>query len=238
MDESYGRSCTFARGAEALCERWTTLVLRELLCGSRRFNDIHRGVPRMSTSLLAQRLRHLEGIGVLRRVPTGKAWEYRLTESGQELGPIIIAIAKWGSRWMNYRFRDEELDPGLLMWDIRRVLRLEMFPQDPVVIQFVFHDARPGETMWWLVVGDGQVDLCRDEPGRKANLIVSSTVRAMTEICVGNMKPEDAIDERQMRVEGPPRIARHFWNWLGTGSRSPGCRRADRACLDQRVDAH
>ncbi len=136
MDESYGQFCTVARGAQALCERWTPLVVRELLCGSKRFNELHRGVPRMSTSLLTQRLRHLEDIGVIHRTAAGKVWEYSLTEAGEELRPIIMALGHWGARWIGSRLRDNELDAGLLMWDVRRFARIEMFPSRSVVIHF------------------------------------------------------------------------------------------------------
>ncbi len=95
MDPGYGQFCTVARGAEALCERWTPLVVRELLMGSHRFNDLHRGVPRMSTSLLTQRLRHLEEIGVVRRRVVGKVREYHLTEAGEALRPIVLALGHW-----------------------------------------------------------------------------------------------------------------------------------------------
>ena len=131
MDESYGQFCTVARGAEAVCERWTPLVVRELLCGSRRFNDIRRGVPRMSTSLLAQRLRHLEEIGVLRRIATGRGCEYALTEAGEALRPIVLALGHWGARWIGSRLKDDELDAGFLMWDVRRFARTDRFPDRP-----------------------------------------------------------------------------------------------------------
>lgn len=98
MENTYGQFCTVARGAEVLCERWTPLVVRELLCGSKRFNDLHRGVPRMSTSLLAQRLRRLEEFGVVRRDAVGKVWEYSLTGAGEDLRPIVMALGHWGSR--------------------------------------------------------------------------------------------------------------------------------------------
>ena len=104
MDEGYGQFCTVARAAEVLCERWTPLVVRELLVGSRRFNDLHRGVPRMSTSLLAQRLRQLEDAGVVKRSAAGKVWEYGLTEAGEELRPIVMALGHWGARWSAARF--------------------------------------------------------------------------------------------------------------------------------------
>lgn len=221
MEESYGQFCTVARGAEALCERWTPLVVRELLCGSKRFNDLHRGVPRMSTSLLAQRLRHLEELGVVRRTAVGKVWEYGLTEAGEELRPIIMALGNWGARWIGSRLRDNELDAGLLMWDVRRFVRIDQFPPRPVVIHFHFSDARPGENAWWLVVENGIADLCRDDPGREITLIVQSNVRAMTEVWAGDRTPDEVLRARELRILGARDDADAFWRWLGTSGFAP-----------------
>ena len=218
MDESYGQFCTVARGAEALCERWTPLVVRELLCGSKRFNELHRGVPRMSTNLLAQRLRHLEEIGVVHRTATGKVWEYSLTEAGEELRPIIMALGHWGARWIGSRLRDDQLDAGLLMWDVRRFVHIETFPSRPVVIQFKFRDARPGEQEWWLVVEAGVADLCRDDPGRELTLVVDSSVRALTEVWAGDRTPKEVLESRELRVDGAMKDAENLWRWLGTSA--------------------
>lgn len=228
MDESYSQFCTVARGAEALCERWTPLVVRELMCGSKRFNDLHRGVPRMSTSLLAQRLRHLEEIGVVQRTATGKVWEYSLTEAGDELRPIIMALGHWGAKWIGSRLRDDELDAGLLMWDVRRFVRLDEFPPRPVVIYFQFPDARTGEKAWWLVVENGVADLCRDDPGRELTLVVHSSVRALTEVWSGDRTPREVLQTRELTVEGPSKDAENLWRWLGT-SGFAGTRSAARA---------
>ncbi|VVN40538.1 hypothetical protein PS662_05435 [Pseudomonas fluorescens] len=225
MEGSYGQFCTVARGAEALCERWTPLVVRELLCGSKRFNELHRGVPRMSTNLLAQRLRHLEEIGVIRRTAAGNVWEYSLTEAGEELRPIIMALGHWGARWIGSRLREDELDAGLLMWDVRRFVRIETFPARPVVIQFTFRDARPGEQAWWLVVEEGVADLCRDDPGRELTLVVDSSVRALTEVWTGDRTPREVLQSREMRVDGAQKDAENLWRWLGT-SAFAGTRRA------------
>src|SRR5688500_2268153 len=185
MEEGYGQFCTVARAAHALCERWTPLVIRELLCGSKRFNDLHRGVPRMSTSLLVQRLRHLENLGVVRREVVGKVSEYSLTQAGEELRPIIMALGHWGASWIGSVLREDELDAGLLLWDMRRSARIAEFPPKPVVIHFKFRDARPGEGAWWLVVEHGVADLCRDDPGRELTLVVDATVRALTDVWTG-----------------------------------------------------
>ncbi|WP_428419026.1 winged helix-turn-helix transcriptional regulator [Methylibium sp.] len=229
MDNTYGQFCTVARGAEALCERWTPLVVRELLCGSKRFNDLHRGVPRMSTSLLAQRLHRLEEFGVVRRSAVGKVWEYSLTEAGEELRPIIMALGHWGARWIGSRLRDDELDAGLLMWDVRRFVRLPEFPTRPVVIHFLLRDARTRERAWWLVVEDGAADLCRDDPGRELTLVVEASVRALTEVWAGELTPQQALESREIRVDGAQRDAQDLWRWLGTSAFATTRREAGRA---------
>jgi DNA-binding HxlR family transcriptional regulator len=216
MDISYGQFCTVARGAEVLCERWTPLVVRELLCGSKRFNDLHRGVPRMSTSLLAQRLHRLEEVGVVRREAVGKVWEYRLTAAGEALRPIVMALGHWGAQWVGSRLQDNELDAGLLMWDMRRFACLQAFPPTPVVIHFQFRDGRASERAWWLVVEDGVADLCRDDPGRELTLVVDASVRALTEVWAGDLTPAQALASNDIRVAGAQRDAADLWRWLGT----------------------
>jgi DNA-binding HxlR family transcriptional regulator len=226
MERSHGQFCTVARSAQVLCERWTPLVLRELLCGSRRFNDLHRGVPRMSSSLLAQRLRQLEGFGVVRRTALGNVWEYSLTPAGEDLRPIILALGHWGARWIGSRLRKDELDAGLLMWDVRRSVHVELCPAAPVVINFRFRDARAGERQWWLVVEDGTVDLCRDDPGRDVTVVVDATVRGLTEVWSGDRTPEQSIAAGAIRIDGARRDAARLWSWLGASAFAPTRRRA------------
>jgi DNA-binding HxlR family transcriptional regulator len=221
MDPSYGQFCTVARAAEVVCERWTPLVLRELLVGSRRFNDLHRGVPRMSTSLLAQRLRRLEEAGVVRRSAAGKVWEYSLTEAGEELRPIVFALGHWGARWIGSRLHEHELDASLLVWDIRRGVDLDAFPPSAVTIQFRFRDAREGEKVWWLVVEERAADLCRDDPGREATVVVDSTVRALTEVWTGERTPDEVQRAGELRVQGPARESLELWRWLGASAFAP-----------------
>jgi DNA-binding HxlR family transcriptional regulator len=213
----YGQFCTVARGAEVLCERWTPLVVRELMCGSTRFNDIRRGVPRMSGSLLAQRLRKLEEVGVVKRVQgTGVSAEYHLTGAGEELRPIVMALGHWGARWIGSRLKRGQLDAGFLMWDIRRFVRLDECPGGRcIVVHFRFTDAPEGERRWWLVVDKGSANLCRDDPGEDATLIVESTVLALTEVWTGDRDADDLIRERRLRVTGTARDARDLWRWLG-----------------------
>lgn len=219
---NYGQFCTVARGAEIFGERWTPLVVRELLCGSTRFNDIHRGVPRMSSTLLAQRLRRLEEMDVVRRVRGDEGWEYRLTPAGEELRPIVVHIGHWGARWIGSRLRRDQLDAGFLMWDIRRFTQLDQFPRDRrVVIHFRFRDAGARERRWWLVVENGEADLCRDDPGHELTLIVESTVRALTEIWTGDSEPRTELTAGRLRVAGAGRDVRDLWRWLGRSMFAP-----------------
>ena len=211
----YGQFCTVARGAEVFGERWTPLVVRELLCGSTRFNDIRRGVPRMSATLLAQRLRKLTELGITRRVRGAAGWEYQLTPAGEELRPIVEQIGHWGARWIGSRLKRGQLDVGFLMWDIRRFVRLDQFPRRRTVIQFSFADARPRERVWWLVVENGIADLCRDDPGHELTLIVESSVRALTEVWTGDADPQSEVRAGHIQVIGPDSDARALWKWLG-----------------------
>ncbi|MES3003844.1 MAG: helix-turn-helix domain-containing protein [Pseudomonadota bacterium] len=218
----YMQFCTVARGAEVLGELWTPLVVRELLCGSCRFNDIHRGVPRMSATLLTQRLRKLESIGVIERVRAGRNWEYKLTPAGEELRPIVVALGHWGARWIGSRLRKEQLDAGFLMWDIRRFAHIDEFPEGQrTVVHFRFRDAPAAERLWWLVVEDGSADLCRDDPGHDVTVIVESTVRSLTGIWTGDSDPKQEIGAGSLVVQGAGRGGQTLWRWLGRSMFAP-----------------
>jgi DNA-binding HxlR family transcriptional regulator len=217
----YGQFCTVARGAEVLGELWTPLVVRELLCGSKRFNEIHRGVPKMSATLLTQRLRKLEQMGVVERRKAGGSFEYVLTAAGEELRPLVVALGHWGARWIGSRLEPRKLDAGFLMWDIRRFARLEEFPDRRTVVQFDFVDAPRGEKRWWLVVEERTADLCRDDPGHEVDVVVRSTVRALTEVWTGDTDPETERKAGRLNVLGGGRGGRDLWRWLGRSLFAP-----------------
>ena len=221
----YGQFCTVARGAEIFGERWTPLVVRELLCGSRRFNDIRRGVPRMSQTLLAQRLRRLQELGVVERRRGAGGWEYHLTQAGEELRPIVVTLGHWGARWIGSRLKAGQLDAGFLMWDIRRFVRLDEFPPDGrVVIHFRFTDARVGERAWWLVVDRRSTDLCRDDPGHEVDMEVECTVRALTEIWTGDTQPRAELAAGRLAVRGAGPGGARLWRYLGRSMFAPSRR--------------
>jgi len=219
---NYGQFCTVARGSEILGERWTPLVVRELLCGSTHFNEIRRGVPRISATLLAQRLKKLEDVGVLHRVHSDNNVEYLLTPAGEELRPIILAVGHWGARWIGSRLQANQLDAGFLMWDIRRFAHIDKFPTDRrVVIHFFLNDARPRERHWWLVVVDGEIDLCRENPGHELTLVLEASVLSLTEIWTGDSDPDTEQKAHRLMVRGSRADSTDLWHWLGRSVFAP-----------------
>ncbi len=213
----YKQFCPVAMAAEVLCTRWTMVLLRELLAGSTRFNDLRRGVPKMSPTLLAQRLRDLEQAGIVaRRAIKGKksVFEYRLTEAGEELRPLVIAMGTWGQRWVESQLSLRNLDPSLLMWDMRRNLNPAPLPNHRVVIQFLYHDLPKSKKDWWLVVEpDGEVDLCWSEPGFDIDLFVSTDLRTMTAIWMGLQTVRASGDS--IKLDGSQKLRRTMQTWLG-----------------------
>jgi DNA-binding HxlR family transcriptional regulator len=220
----YGQYCPLAKGAEVFAERWTPLILRELLRGSSSFNDVHRGVPRMSRSLLSSRLRKLERCGVLIRRDTRRGREYGLTDAGRALGPVVTQLGTWGQRWYRSHFEAEELDVGVLMWDMRSTVDPLRFPKARTVVQFTFVGAKPGEREWWLVNEDGEVDLCPVDPELGVDLLVTTDRRTMTRVWMGEESVEFARRTRRLELAGPRELQQRFADWL---HRSPYAAIAD-----------
>src|SRR5262245_59111766 len=217
--KGYGQFCPVAKAAEIVAERWTPLVLRELLCGSRRFNDLHRGVPLMSRTLLAMRLEQLEDAGIVRSVvrPRGRGREYHLTAAGEELRPFIECLGEWGQRWARSQVGRGDLDPGLLMWDIHRRMNLEALPPERVVARFDFHGvpvATRCPRTWWLVLERREVDLCLRDPGFPVDIVVSADLRTLTRVWMGDVRLADTFRAGLIRLEGPRSLVRAFPNWL------------------------
>jgi DNA-binding HxlR family transcriptional regulator len=217
MPESYGQFCPVAQAAEVLTERWTLLVLRELLMGSTRFNELQRGVPRMSSSLLSKRLREMERSGLLTREPLegerGNA--YRLTAAGEALGPLVVSLGTWSREWLKREISAEEADPALLMWDLRRSVRLDRLPAERVVVFFRYRDAEEDKRAWWLVAQEEGADLCFTDPGFPIDLQVDAEAQAMAEVWVGKVELGAAMRSRRLRIGGPDHLVRSLPDWLG-----------------------
>ncbi|HYG26541.1 MAG TPA: helix-turn-helix domain-containing protein [Caulobacteraceae bacterium] len=223
MAHAYRQFCPVAMAAEVLCTRWTIVLLRELMAGSTRFNDLRRGVPRMSPALLSQRLRDLQQAGVLARVTTvsGPA-EYHLTEAGKELQPIVEAFGIWGQRRVKAEVSLEQLDVQLLMWDMRRGLNTTPMPPRRSVVQFLYSDLPAGQRSFWLIIDpDTGVDLCSTEPGFDVDLYVSVDLRTMTAIWMGHDTVRRALDGERMILTGDERLAADMQTWLGLSPFAP-----------------
>src|SRR5205807_474750 len=154
---SYGQFCSFARSLELLGERWTLLVVRELLCGSSRFNDVRRGIPRISRTMLSARLRELTDSGVITRSGSDNSPTYELTEAGRELVGVVRELGTWGQRWLPRTLPREQLDADALLWDIRRRIRTDELPQTPIVTRFHFTDARGRAAARFLLMRRSEV---------------------------------------------------------------------------------
>ena len=168
----YGQFCPIAKASEVLGERWTLLVVRELMSGATRYRDLQRGLGRISPSVLSSRIKTLLEHGIVERVQSDSehGWEYRLTRAGTELAPIIESIGGWGQRWVRSRMTRDELDVELLMLTVERNFDASAFPKDHAVIAFVFSDLQGPMRRWWLLLDDGHTELCSQPPGRHRRL--------------------------------------------------------------------
>ncbi|HEX4710660.1 helix-turn-helix domain-containing protein [Phenylobacterium sp.] len=216
---SYQQFCPVAMAAEILCTRWTVVVLRELVAGSTRFNDLRRGVPRMSPALLSQRLKDLEAAGVVCRVASQKdpgVLEYHLTPSGRELGPLVEAFGVWGQRWIETEPSLRHLDVTLLMWDMRRGLVTAPLPKRRTVVHFQYPELPAKERSWWLIVDPAEpVDLCSIDPGFDVDLFVTADLRTMTAIWMGMDSVRSAVANGRVSLIGDRQLAADMQTWLG-----------------------
>ena len=207
----YGQFCPVAKAMELLDERWTLLVVRELLSGSTRFNELRRGNPRMSPALLSKRLQTLERAGVVRRVERGG---YELTASGRELAPVVDALGTWGLRWIG-DLGDRDLDPHLLFWDVRRTIAVGRWPRGRTVVHFVLDDVEAGAARWWLIVDGEGVDLCDADPGHEVTATVHSSLRTLTEVWRGDRTWADALRTSAIVLSGPSQVTHRLPEWIG-----------------------
>jgi DNA-binding HxlR family transcriptional regulator len=237
--ESYGQYCPLAKGAEVFAERWTPLILRELLRGSTTFNDLHRGVPNMSRSLLSSRLKKLEACGVLERRVRSTGTHYELTAAGRELGSVVTQLGTWAQRWYRSTFTGAELDVGVLMWDIRCTVNAKALPAIRTVVQFIFSDLRANSRAWWLVNEDGEVDLCPIAPGDDPKLQICTTLKTMTRVWMGDLAIDTVLRSGALTIVGPRDLRRCLSGWLRLSPYAPvaDARRAPHQVRGDQSDA-
>lgn len=211
--------CPLAMAADVLCSRWTMMLLSELLSGTTRFNDLRRGLPRMSPALLSKRLKDLEAAGIVARARSSEGsglFEYSLTDAGRAIEPIVDAMGDWGHRWVTTQETLAHLDVKLLMWNMRRNINPDPMPQRRSIIQIIYHDLPLASRNWWLIVDPGaEADLCSVDPGYDVDLYINTNLRTMTEVWMGYAPLAQAINEDRLMLVGDRALERTFQTWLG-----------------------
>ncbi|GFG50003.1 transcriptional regulator [Mycolicibacterium agri] len=213
----YGQFCPVAKAMELLDERWTMLVIRELLSGSSHFNELRRGVPKMSPALLSKRLKTLTRAGVVERCEHDGRTTYSLTPCGKELADVVESLGAWGVRWIG-ELGEEDLDPHLLMWDMRRTIPVEAWPRTRTTLAFVLSGVAPKASRWWMVVADGEADVCDFDPGHDVAATVETSLLTLTRIWRGDVSWAQALSDGSVAVTGPADIRRAVPTWIGQSS--------------------
>jgi DNA-binding HxlR family transcriptional regulator len=210
----YGQYCPVAVAAELLADRWTLLIVRELMVGSHRFNEIERGLPRISRSLLAGRLRQMERARLVERRPlaTGSGSGYHLTPAGEDLKPLIRQLGYWAVRWAFADPRDDQIDGGLVLWWLRLAVRRDEVPAGRTVIRFRLTGVKPARA--WLVMTPDEVSVCVRPPGFPDDLAVTADNRALHRVFLGRTTLGQAMADGLVQVEGPPMLVRDLPRWF------------------------
>jgi len=211
----YGQFCPIAKATEILGERWTILVLRELLMGGRRFSELQRGLGDISPALLTSRLKSLEvqGIVARRRISGQRGHEYFPSPACEALLPVIIAIGEWGLSWTRDMLVEEDFDIDFLMYYLERSVDPDKLPGDHSVIRFRFTDLIE-QRNWWLLVDRTSVQVCLTPPARDVDVYFTTTVRTMHDVWMGDRSYRDAINAEDLIIEGEPALTRNISNWL------------------------
>ena len=212
---NYGQFCPIAKASEMLGERWTILIIRELIAGGHRFNELQRGLGSISPALLAARLKSLEAEGLVarRRIPGQRTYEYHPTEACSALLPVLIAMGEWGLLWARHTVTPADIDVELLMLYLERSVDPAKLVGNQSVIRFHFKDL-PAQRDWWLVVKDRKVDLCLVDPGHDVDVYFFCTVRTMHDIWMGDLSYGEAVTSGALIVEGEPALTRNIRSWL------------------------
>jgi DNA-binding HxlR family transcriptional regulator len=212
--KSYGQFCSVARALDLLGERWTLLIVRELLSGSCRFGEVRRGIPRISRTMLSARFRELVDAGVIERRPAnGAAAQYRLTPAGLELAGVVRELGTWGQRWLPRELRPSELDPHALLWDIQRRVRRDALPDKPLVVRFELSDVRGSANRSYLLLRRSEVSLCTFNPGFPEDLCVRADRRTLAAWWRGDLTLRQALGVG-LALEGRRETVRAFPSWF------------------------
>lgn len=209
---TYGQYCPIARGAEIFAERWTPLIIRNLSLGCESFSEILQGAPGLSRTLLSQRLKQLERLGVVKSAPKpdGRGHRYELTSAGHDLFAVCRSLGEWGARWLE--LAPEHLDPFVALWSMCKALRRDQLPNRRLVIRFDF-TGRPRPERYWLLIELGDTEICKTSPGPDEDLCISAEPEAFVKWHAGRLTWAQAIREGRIHVEGRASLARAFPTW-------------------------
>ena len=213
--KGYGQFCPVAKATEVVGEKWTPLIIRELLSDDQSFNALRKGVPLMSPSLLSSRLKSLEAAGIIDRQKTDQGVIYSLTTAGEELRSIVEQLGVWGQRWVRSDLSKKDLDPSLLMWDMHRRIDTSYFSDRRTVLRFEYVDYPSKMRLWWLVIDDDDVDICLKDPGHEVDLFVQSRLKTMTQIWVGDISVSKARREKLLHLSGNTTLKNSMPSWIG-----------------------
>ncbi|MET0580021.1 MAG: helix-turn-helix domain-containing protein [Ilumatobacteraceae bacterium] len=212
--QEYGQYCPVALGSEVLAERWTPLILREMVIGSTRFNEIERGLPGISRTMLVKRLRYLARKGVVQIVPTdgGRGHEYHLTDAGWDLQRVIMALGEWTVRWLFTEPLPQDVDPITLTWWMHRRVAPERAPAGRVVMRFDYADETPARL--WIILDRGEPSVCTNAPGFDSDLVIATDSVSLMRVFSGVDDLATARANGTVRIDGPPRLVRQFPTWF------------------------
>jgi DNA-binding HxlR family transcriptional regulator len=210
----YGNYCPIAIATDVIGDRWTPLILRELVLGNTRFNDIARGLPGISRSLLVQRLKHLERKGVIETwpLPNGRGSEYHLTPAGKDLEPVLIVMGRWSVAWMYANLDSTDVDAVTLMWWMHRRVDVTRLPHDRVVVQFD-HTA-PKRQSFWVVIEQGAASVCLQDPGYDVDAVVKCTTPTLARVFSGVDTWREAVDAGAIQVTGTRAVVNSMPRWF------------------------
>ena len=215
--KGYGQFCPIAKAVEALGERWTILLIRELICGSHRYNDFKRGLPLISPTMLSQRLNALQERGLVKRKRSNdqKSWEYHLTQAGQELEPIVMGLGNWGARWVRSQMSEDDLSVELLMWDVRRTINYSRLPPGRrTVMHFDFEGLDDKYRSWWMIAENGEIDLCIDDPGFEPDVTFVADLKTMTQLWLGDISLAKAKSSGKLIINGMSSLTSNISKWF------------------------
>ena len=212
--KSYGQFCPVAKASEIFAERWTPLIIRELLMGSHKFSELEIGVPKIPRSLLTKRLRTLESVGVLERKADGnsKRAGYHLTAAGMDLFGVIRGLGEWGQKWVNHDIGQDEVDPAYLVWDMHRRVEVDLLPPDRVVVQMTFSGARTGD--YWLILERPEPSACMQDPGFDVDVFVVADTVAIHKAWMGMASFDEYVEEGLIELFGLASHVNAFPTWF------------------------